>query len=341
MLERQLVAEVGQLRKVLLDFIVERQRAPLGEQQDGERRELFRARADVEARGSGIDGDAVLEVGCPIGLAVDEPAAVHHPHGRASGVGGVEVGKQRIDARLGWRVRRRVGRRAPRLGSPAAVGGGRPLRLLGVHLVHDGPAAAVLQQHEVVDERPRSVLRCDLDFGDRNVVLVVDRENAARFPGRLAGLGVGDVVGARPDPQLVVADRVQIQIGVKGAAQAIGLAVRRTLDVVGQRRSDVPQFAGRILRCRLRTLRSVERHGVGCELPMGGEGRGEEPRDRAILHEQHRCAVLRSASGILCRSASFFGATDRARPGRPASSGASPSLPRGSAGSSRAASWRG
>ena len=99
-------AQVGQLREVLADVVVQAQRAALGQEPQGERRELLGRGADV-GPGVGRHRDAVGQVGQPVGPLEHDLAVVHDGHQRA-GAGAAEPAGHRLVDAAGRRRRDRL-----------------------------------------------------------------------------------------------------------------------------------------------------------------------------------------------------------------------------------------
>ena len=106
------VAELGQLRDVPADVVVQREQSPLGLQHDGEGGELLGGRSDVGARVGG-EGDAVGEVGHAVGPGEQRLAVAPHLYGRPGRVLAVVTGHELVGELLRVRLdavrsRRRV-----------------------------------------------------------------------------------------------------------------------------------------------------------------------------------------------------------------------------------------
>jgi hypothetical protein len=89
-------AEVGQLREVLTDVVVQGQLPVLREQEDRGGRELLRYRGHVERR-RGRDAHVVVEVGQAVAPLVDDPPLPDHGQGAARRVGLVDLREELVD----------------------------------------------------------------------------------------------------------------------------------------------------------------------------------------------------------------------------------------------------
>ena len=94
--DRDRLAEVVKLGKVLADLVVQREFALLGQPDDGVRRELLAHRADVKDRAR-RDRDVVLEVGHAVAFGIEDAAASHHGDRAARGIRLGPLGKEGID----------------------------------------------------------------------------------------------------------------------------------------------------------------------------------------------------------------------------------------------------
>src|ERR1044071_963784 len=95
----------GNLREVLLNLIVQRQLAVLGQEHHRKRGELLGHRADIED-GGGSNGELELDARETIALGVREPAVPHHPERTARGTRGGEAAEDRVDPSRGCGIGR-------------------------------------------------------------------------------------------------------------------------------------------------------------------------------------------------------------------------------------------
>src|SRR5688572_22468592 len=105
MTNRDAWPEVGQLRYVFPDIIIDRQLALLCQQHDCRGSELLRYRCNVEDR-SWCNRHAVLEVGHAVPTSQDQLVLLHDAHGATWRLRTVVSAKDRINATLQDRLLR-------------------------------------------------------------------------------------------------------------------------------------------------------------------------------------------------------------------------------------------